>query len=77
MVVELSSGPVQHLEDGQRNRVMEAQPGRNWEETNRQRHPGSHKEEARASLVVKNLLAGARDTSSIPGLGRSHMPGSN
>ena len=25
----------------------------------------------------KNLLAGARDTSSIPGLGRSHMPGSN
>ena len=56
---------------------MEAQPGRNWEETNRQRHPGSHKEEARASLVVKNLLAGARDTSSVPGLGRSHMPGSN
>ena len=29
------------------------------------------------SSVVKNLLAGARDTSSIPGLGRSHMPGSN
>ena len=29
------------------------------------------------SSVVKNLPVSARDTSSIPGLGRSHMPGSN
>ena len=35
----------------EKQRTMEAQPGRNWEETNRKRHPGSHKKEARASLV--------------------------
>ena len=28
-------------------------------------------------LVVKNLLADAGDTGSIPGLGRSHMPQSS
>ena len=27
--------------------------------------------------VVKNSLANARDIGLIPGLGRSHMPGSN
>ena len=63
----------------EKKRVMEAQPGRNWEETNREASwkPQGGGKGFPGSSVVKNLPASARDTSSIPGLGRSHTPGSN
>lgn len=54
--LELSSGLVQNLDDGQRNReerAKEAQPGGTWEKTDREWHPAHHRKQAKMGTCVK------------------------
>lgn len=54
-VLELSSGLVQHSDDREMKREGQKRHnvGENWEEANREWHPGSHMKEAKVVTCVK------------------------